>query len=143
MVHLISIPHTDLQHAQLPEAASSLTLCACVSYRGVDILFCGRTHRVKKFVLRTNVPGHALFNLYMKCNFVLHAAPPSAAGRHAEAAAGSHSTQLPWQEPEAGATLAWDQCIIFLQWLSVWLSLCLSPWKALMVYEIMHIEGLQ
>lgn len=39
--------------------------------RGLDILFCGRTNRVKKFILRTNVPGHPLFNMYLKCNFVL------------------------------------------------------------------------
>ncbi|KAK9803064.1 hypothetical protein WJX73_005354 [Symbiochloris irregularis] len=44
--------------------------------RGLDILFCGHTHRVKKFVLRTNVPGHPLFNMYTKCNFTLHPNSP-------------------------------------------------------------------
>ena len=44
--------------------------------RGLDVLFCGRTKRVKKFVLRTNVPGHPLFNMYIKCNFVLHPHSP-------------------------------------------------------------------
>ena len=39
--------------------------------RGLDILFDGRTHKVRKFVLRTNVPGHPDFNVYAKCNFVL------------------------------------------------------------------------
>mmetsp|Transcript_461 Transcript_461/g.1060 ORF Transcript_461/g.1060 Transcript_461/m.1060 type:complete len:655 (+) Transcript_461:52-2016(+) len=37
--------------------------------RGVDILFCGKTHRAKKFVLHTNPPGHSTFNMYAKCNF--------------------------------------------------------------------------
>lgn len=35
----------------------------------MDILFCGKTHRVKKFVLHTNPPGHLEFNVYTKCNF--------------------------------------------------------------------------
>ena len=39
--------------------------------RGLDILFNGHTHKVRKFVLRTNVPGHPDFNVYAKCNFVL------------------------------------------------------------------------
>ncbi|KAJ6678728.1 UPF0183 PROTEIN C16ORF70 [Salix viminalis] len=39
--------------------------------RGLDILFDGQTHRIKKFVLHTNYPGHADFNLYIKCNFVI------------------------------------------------------------------------
>lgn len=39
--------------------------------RGLDILFCGKTHRVRKFVLHTNVPGHPDFNIYAKCNFML------------------------------------------------------------------------
>ena len=39
--------------------------------RGLDILFDGQTHKVRKFVLRTNVPGHPDFNVYAKCNFVL------------------------------------------------------------------------
>ncbi|GBG83063.1 hypothetical protein CBR_g36680 [Chara braunii] len=37
--------------------------------RGVDILFDGRTHRIKKFVLHSNYPGHPDFNMYIKCNF--------------------------------------------------------------------------
>ena len=39
--------------------------------RGLDILFSGATHRVRKFVLHTNAPGHPDFSLYAKCNFVL------------------------------------------------------------------------
>ncbi|KAG8383410.1 hypothetical protein BUALT_Bualt04G0009800 [Buddleja alternifolia] len=31
-----------------------------------------QTHKIKKFVLHTNYPGHADFNSYMKCNFVIH-----------------------------------------------------------------------
>ena len=40
--------------------------------RGLDILFCGRTNRVIKFVLHSNVPGHVLFNVYRKANFRIH-----------------------------------------------------------------------
>ncbi|WVZ78519.1 hypothetical protein U9M48_026217, partial [Paspalum notatum var. saurae] len=39
--------------------------------RGIDILFDGQTHRIKKFVLHTNFPGHSDFNSYKKCNFVI------------------------------------------------------------------------
>lgn len=39
--------------------------------RGVDILFCSQRNVVKKFVLRTNTPGHPDFSLYQKCNFRL------------------------------------------------------------------------
>ena len=43
-----------------------MTMC-----RGLDILFSGGSHRVRKFVLHTNVPGHPDFSVYAKCNFVL------------------------------------------------------------------------
>ncbi|KAK6922638.1 Phagosome assembly factor 1 [Dillenia turbinata] len=52
------------------------TLCGDYFYnyftRGVDILFDGQTHKIKKFVLHTNYPGHANFNSYIKCNFVIY-----------------------------------------------------------------------
>lgn len=52
------------------------TLCGDYFYnyftRGMDILFDGHTHKIKKFVLHTNYPGHADFNSYMKCNFVIY-----------------------------------------------------------------------
>ncbi|XP_031110279.1 UPF0183 protein At3g51130 [Ipomoea triloba] len=52
------------------------TLCGDYFYnyftRGLDILFDGQTHKIKKFVLHSNYPGHADFNSYMKCNFVIH-----------------------------------------------------------------------
>lgn len=31
-----------------------------------------QTHKIKKFVLHTNYPGHADFNSYIKCNFVIY-----------------------------------------------------------------------
>lgn len=31
-----------------------------------------QTHKIKKFVLHTNFPGHSDFNTYMKCNFVIY-----------------------------------------------------------------------
>ncbi|URE26046.1 Dihydrouridine synthase (Dus) [Musa troglodytarum] len=52
------------------------TLCGDYFYnyfsRGLDILFDGQTHKIKKFVLHTNFPGHSDFNTYMKCNFVIY-----------------------------------------------------------------------
>ncbi|KAK6125727.1 hypothetical protein DH2020_040531 [Rehmannia glutinosa] len=51
------------------------TLCGDYFYnyftRGLDILFDGQTHKIKKFVLHSNYPGHSDFNSYMKCNFVI------------------------------------------------------------------------
>ncbi|XP_041975724.1 PHAF1 protein CG7083 [Aricia agestis] len=41
---------------------------------GLDVLFDARTHRVKKFVLHTNYPGHYNFNMYHRCEFRLAAA---------------------------------------------------------------------
>ncbi|EDV29033.1 uncharacterized protein TRIADDRAFT_49777 [Trichoplax adhaerens] len=38
---------------------------------GIDILFDGRTHRVKKFILHTNYPGHYNFSTYYRCNFFI------------------------------------------------------------------------
>ncbi|GFY93946.1 hypothetical protein Acr_09g0003920 [Actinidia rufa] len=52
------------------------TLCGDYFYnyftRGLDILFDGQTHKIKKFVLHSNSPGHADFNLYIKCNFAIY-----------------------------------------------------------------------
>lgn len=52
------------------------TLCGDYFYnyftRGVDVLFDGQTHKIKKFVLHTNYPGHADFNSYIKCNFIIY-----------------------------------------------------------------------
>lgn len=36
------------------------------------LIFSLQTHRIKKFVLHTNFPGHSDFNSYMKCNFVIY-----------------------------------------------------------------------
>ena len=35
-------------------------------------ILCSQTHKIKKFVLHTNYPGHADFNSYIKCNFVIY-----------------------------------------------------------------------
>lgn len=37
--------------------------------QGVDILFDGYTHCVKKIILHTNIPSHFDFNVYRKCHF--------------------------------------------------------------------------
>ncbi|KAF9965781.1 hypothetical protein BGZ70_004127 [Mortierella alpina] len=39
---------------------------------GLDVLFDGSTHRCKKIVMHTNVPGHFDFQSYKRCPFVLH-----------------------------------------------------------------------
>lgn len=36
---------------------------------GVDLLFDGKTHQVKKFILHTNYPGHYDFSVYNRCEF--------------------------------------------------------------------------
>nr|CAG4642540.1 EOG090X06XP [Evadne anonyx] len=38
---------------------------------GLDALFDGKYHRLKKFVLHTNYPGHYNFNMYHRCEFKL------------------------------------------------------------------------
>ena len=43
--------------------------------RGLDILFDGKSHKAKKFVMHTNAPGHPEFNTYSKCNFLVRLAP--------------------------------------------------------------------
>ena len=42
--------------------------CFC---RGLDLLFDGQTHRIKKMVLHTNAHDHATFGIYHKCHFSL------------------------------------------------------------------------
>jgi hypothetical protein len=39
--------------------------------RGLDVLFDGQSHQVKKLVMHTNPVGHVNFNVYVKCNFML------------------------------------------------------------------------
>lgn len=38
---------------------------------GIDVLFDGQLHQVKKFLLHTNFPGHYNFNIYYRCEFSL------------------------------------------------------------------------
>lgn len=38
---------------------------------GLDLLFDALTHKVKKFVLHTNFPGHYNFNVYHRCDFTI------------------------------------------------------------------------
>ena len=66
--------------------------------RGVDILFDGTSHRVKKFVLRTNAPGHSEFNCYSKCNFHLDLEPKKASPSSTKA---SDTASLPDLQQEA------------------------------------------
>ncbi|KAL8477776.1 hypothetical protein ACS0TY_029902 [Phlomoides rotata] len=72
-IHQKQVDQMVIHSASDPKPRS--TLCGDYFYnyftRGLDILFDGQTHKVKKFVLHTNYPGHSDFNSYMKCNFVI------------------------------------------------------------------------
>ena len=47
--------------------------------RGVDVLFDGESHQVKKLVLHSNAPGHADFTAHSKCHFRLQLEPQETA----------------------------------------------------------------
>lgn len=74
------------------DARPKTTLCRDYFYnyftRGLDILFDGQTHKIKKFVLHTNFPGHADFNSYIKCNFMIQC--PSSNTEQDEASTNEH-----------------------------------------------------
>merc|ERR1712210_94023 len=36
---------------------------------GDDLLFCGKTHQLKKFILHSNYPCHYDFSIYERCEF--------------------------------------------------------------------------
>ncbi|KAF6023009.1 C16orf70 [Bugula neritina] len=38
---------------------------------GLDLIFDGASHKLKKILLHTNYPGHYNFNIYMRCNFTI------------------------------------------------------------------------
>ena len=42
----------------------------CTQNSNITVLYL-QTHKIKKFVLHSNYPGHADFNSYIKCNFVI------------------------------------------------------------------------
>ncbi|KAK9678750.1 hypothetical protein RND81_11G231200 [Saponaria officinalis] len=73
-IHQKQVDQMVIHSASDPRPRS--TLCGDYFYnyftRGLDILFDGQTHKIKKFVLHTNYPGHPDFNSYIKCNFVIH-----------------------------------------------------------------------
>jgi hypothetical protein len=62
--------------------------------RGIDILFDGQTHRIKKFVLHTNFPGHTDFNCYIKCNFFIHVPPAGENGEELDKAPTAYGNGL-------------------------------------------------
>lgn len=49
---------------------------------GIDILFDAITHRVKKFIMHTNYPGHYNFNMYHRCEYQLQLAPDKISEEH-------------------------------------------------------------
>ncbi|KAI1310224.1 hypothetical protein EDD11_003870 [Mortierella claussenii] len=74
---------------------------------GIDVLFDGSTHRCKKIVMHTNVPGHFDFQSYKRCPFVLYLPSPSS-GLDADAARlppiAPQSSPSPSQLPEGTKT---------------------------------------
>lgn len=58
-----------LQPGTAGSAPGPLDYFYCFAERGIDVLFCGSSHRLKKLVLHANAPGHPDFGLYRKCNF--------------------------------------------------------------------------
>ena len=62
-------------------SCSNIGLLVCDKYccyntvvvvcRGLDLLFDGERHRIKKIVLHTNVHDHASFGVYNRCHFNL------------------------------------------------------------------------
>ncbi|KAL4426708.1 hypothetical protein ABPG77_004764 [Micractinium sp. CCAP 211/92] len=61
--------------AGVPPAVAAAAPDYYLSYchLGLDVLFCGATHRLKKLVLHANQPGHPDFGLYSRCNFRVYA----------------------------------------------------------------------
>ncbi|XP_030366768.1 UPF0183 protein C16orf70 homolog isoform X5 [Strigops habroptila] len=59
--------HSPSPHKQVPSKCNDYFFNYCTL--GVDILFDANTHKVKKFVLHTNYPGHYNFNIYHRCEF--------------------------------------------------------------------------
>ncbi|KAF9920566.1 hypothetical protein FBU30_009573 [Linnemannia zychae] len=64
---------------------------------GLDILFDGSTHRCKKIVMHTNVPGHFDFQSYKRCPYIIQvpSSPPSISHMDPE------SARLPPIAPQA------------------------------------------
>lgn len=60
---------------------------------GVDVLFDGRSHMMKKVILHTNHPTHELFSQYARCFFQVPIAP-SDAGRMPDASVGALSQAM-------------------------------------------------
>lgn len=59
---------------------------------GLDVLFDGRTHLVKKVVLHTNAPTHERFSRYSRCFFEIPIGPPSGSVKQHEVAATAASS---------------------------------------------------
>ncbi|XP_068640141.1 PHAF1 protein At3g51130-like isoform X1 [Aristolochia californica] len=78
------------------------TLCGDYFYnyltRGLDILFDGQTHKIKKFVLHTNFPGHADFNSYIKCNFVIFTSEVEVLGQEGSAPKHCITPSTKWEQ---------------------------------------------
>ncbi|KAG0053071.1 hypothetical protein BGZ83_001714 [Gryganskiella cystojenkinii] len=55
---------------------------------GIDVLFDGSTHRCKKIVMHSNVPGHFDFQSYKRCPFILHLPSGSSSGGSSSGGAG-------------------------------------------------------
>ncbi|KAF9088416.1 hypothetical protein BGX23_007379 [Mortierella sp. AD031] len=65
---------------------------------GMDVLFDGSTHRCKKIVMHTNVPGHFDFQSYKRCPYIIQipSSPPSSSSNQ-----DAESARLPPIAPQA------------------------------------------
>jgi hypothetical protein len=68
-IHQKQVDQMVIHSAADPHPQRTLDYFYNYFIRGLDNLFDGQTHKIKKFVLHTNYPGHADFNSYIKCNF--------------------------------------------------------------------------
>lgn len=61
----------SMQQQHLGTYTVAVVRARVLDCRGLDLLFCGHTHCLKKVVLHTNTHDHATFGVYNKCQFSL------------------------------------------------------------------------
>ncbi|KAF9591669.1 hypothetical protein IFM89_005541, partial [Coptis chinensis] len=95
------------------------TLCGDYFYnyftRGFDILFDGQTHKIKKFVLHTNFPGHADFNSYLKCNFLIYGSEGGGLFREGNASKHCITPSTKWEQVKVSLVEISDTYILLAQ----------------------------
>lgn len=78
--------------------------------RGLDLLFCGQTHRLKKIVLHTNLPNHVSFGIYNKCHFAipLDALKSGSTELQQQQTSASHTDEPPRHPQQLTSASPWD-----------------------------------